>query len=117
MREDFSRGKEEMSALDALWGATLREFMFNVATHSLVLSGEATENGSLRRFSLVMRGISELRFLDPNAELWDYAEITSTEAWRPEPNGPLLIRIVFWKEEWSLTIQCSSAELDGRPLE
>jgi len=106
-----------MKALDALWGATLREFIFNLPTHSLVLNGEATENGITRFFSLVMREIIDLRFVDPDARLWDYAEITSVQVRRPEPNSPLIIRIVFWKEEWSLTVHCRSIELNERPVE
>jgi hypothetical protein len=95
---------------DELWGGSLVSVSFDPVAWTLRFGVEVVDDGERRRYELVLDGVTQWHASRGIPLPWNYAELT--EVRQSDVNDDVLVDLVMWADETSLSARCSRLRVD-----
>jgi hypothetical protein len=95
---------------DALWGGSLVSVSFDPVAWTLRFGVEVVVSEERRPYELTLDGVTEWNSSRGVALPWHYAELTEVHV--SEVMDQVLIEMVLWDDDTSVSARCTSVRLD-----
>lgn len=99
-----------MSETDELWGGSLVSVSFDPVAWTLRFDVEVLESEERRRYELVLDGVTQWHCTRDIPLPWTYAELTEVHV--SEKEDAVLVELVLWSDDTSLSARCSAVRVD-----
>lgn len=103
-----------MSGTDELWGGSLASISFDPVVWTLEFVVEVVEHGELRRYQLVLDGVTEWSVVCDVPLPWTYAELTELQVTEIDETQ-VFVEMVLWNDDTSLMARCTRVRVDRLP--
>ena len=99
-----------MAEIDELWGGSLVSVSFDPVAWTLRFGVEVLDGEELRRYGLMLDGVTEWHSSRGVPLPWNHAELTEVHV--SDVMNQMLIEMVLWADDTSLSARCASVRVD-----
>ena len=99
-----------MVEADELWGGSLVAVSFDPVEWTLRFEIEVLDGGERRRYDLRLDGVTEWHSSRGVQLPWEYAELTEVHV--SDVMDQVLVEMVLWADDTSLSARCASVRVD-----
>jgi hypothetical protein len=101
---------DSVAETDELWGSTLTSVTFDPVAWRLRFAVEALQGEEHRRYELTLDGVTQWNSSRDIPLPWNHAELTEIHV--SSATNHLVVEMLLWSENASLTVHCARAGLD-----
>jgi hypothetical protein len=107
----------ERFGTDPLWGGTLDRLDLSLIDNRVAASIRVPTTTGTRHFELLLTGVRQLRYVDPDPISWDYTEFTgiTIEPADPATGARLQATIELWSGTAMIWLLCDDVSVAEAP--